>query len=244
MGNTAIADALPTCVEGGSGPTSDPVLGAAGEQVFSALADCEFQAGAGFAGGVALSHSGNERLRESGVLTRDRGVRGAGEPGELLVRSEFMTAGRWNSPDATAEILKPCPHLASLIGAAKVLHTGDVVRRDEDGYLWFVGRKDAQFKVADYRVNPDEIEQALTSSGLVAHAVAFGARDAKRGTVVHAAIFARDDAPVDETAIRKHCRRVLPAHLVPVKLHVWKDEMPIVGPGKPDRARIIETLGR
>jgi amino acid adenylation domain-containing protein len=174
------------------------------------------------------------------VVDPDRGLVPPGEPGELIVRSPLATTGYWNAPEATDELLRPCPRLP---GDDRVLHTGDVVREDGDGCLWFVGRRDALFKVAGYRVSPEEIEQALTSSGLVEHAVAFGVEDERRGTVVHAAVFPGDGRSVDEDALLAHCRDALPAHLVPVRVHVWRGEMPTVGPGKPDRTRIAAALG-
>jgi len=175
------------------------------------------------------------------VVDPDHGIRGVGEAGELLVRSEFMTAGYWNAPEETARILRPCPHLSESLGDVPVLHTGDVVRRDEDGFLWFVGRRDAQFKVADYRVNPDEIERAMTATGLVAHAVVYGVEDASRGRVVHATVIRPEGRSVDVEALRRECRRRLSAHQVPVAIQVWGGEVPTVGPGKLDRARIIEA---
>jgi acyl-CoA synthetase (AMP-forming)/AMP-acid ligase II len=174
------------------------------------------------------------------VVDPERGVVAPGESGELLVRSALQTAGYWKNPEVTSAVLKPCPHLADVLGDEVVLHTGDIVRMDEDGCLWFVGRRDAMLKVAGFRASPDEIEDAITSSGLATYAVVFPVEDPSRGKVLHATVFPRSDEPVDEDGILRHCRSKLPAPLVPARLHVWPGEMPTIGPGKADRKRIVE----
>jgi acyl-CoA ligase (AMP-forming) (exosortase A-associated) len=176
------------------------------------------------------------------VVDAETGLCAPGEPGELLHRGSLISQGYWGDPAATAAKIRTCPHLSHLIGDEKVLYSGDIVRADEDGYLWFVGRGDAMIKCSGVRISPTEVEDFVCQSGMVAHAVAFGVPDEDRGSVVHVAVTPHSDESFDVHRLMAYCREQMPPYMVPHEIHCWEGEMPRTGSGKLDAKHIAETV--
>ena len=170
------------------------------------------------------------------VVDPERGPCGPGEVGELVHRGKLISRGYWNDPEATARRIRPCPALG--LGDEPVLFSGDLVRMDEDGFLWFEGRGDEQIKCSGHRLSPTEVEEAVYASGLVGDVVAFGVPDEELGQVVHVAASGAGGL-LDEDALRRHCRGALPSYMVPRKIHPWPGAMPRTGSGKLDRPAVI-----
>jgi acyl-CoA ligase (AMP-forming) (exosortase A-associated) len=180
------------------------------------------------------------------VIKHGVGVAAPGEQGELVHRGPLVSMGYWGMPEATRSKIRPCPELADRIGDEPVVYSGDIVRVDEDGDLWFVARNDAMIKTSGFRLSPDEVEDLVARSGLVGDTVAFGVEDDDLGEVVHVAV-----VPLglfDEAALQKHCRLAMPHYMVPRRFHVWHDTMPRTSSGKLARPDVIrscrETLAR
>ncbi len=177
------------------------------------------------------------------VVDPVKGLCGPGETGELIHRGTLLTKGYWENPEATAERMRPCEALRPLIGDELVHYSGDLVRIDEEGFYWFVGREDAMIKTSGYRMSPTEIEEIVYESGLVTNAVAFGATDDEMlGQGVYLAV-ARDSGPVDLAALEAHCRREMPHYMVPRRIHAWDGAMPRTANGKIDRQAVIAGSG-
>jgi len=119
--------------------------------------------------------------------------------------------------------------------------TGDLVREDEDGYLYFEGRGDDIILSSGYRIGPTEVESALLSHPAVADAAAVAAPDPERGSVVRAIVVLRDGAPVnggDEALVRElqeHCKRETAPYKFP-RIVEFADELPKTSSGKIRRA--------
>ncbi len=175
------------------------------------------------------------------VIDEEKGLCGPGEQGELLHRGPLVSLGYWNDEAASAAKIKPCPQLAHLIGDEKVCYSGDIVRIDEDGFLWFVARNDSLIKVRGIRVSPTEVEDALYKAEDVVDAVAFGVADEEGGQTIHAAVALRAGCDFDERALAKHCRANMPAYMVPACFHLWPGDMPRGATGKLVRPRIISA---
>ena len=102
------------------------------------------------------------------VLREDGTPCAANEPGELVHRGALVGMGYWNDPEKTAERYKPLPgREAGLVLPELAVFSGDTVRRDEDGFLYFIGRRDEMIKTSGYRVSPTEIEEVLYATQLV-----------------------------------------------------------------------------
>ncbi|UUZ51391.1 AMP-binding protein [Massilia sp. B-10] len=131
------------------------------------------------------------------------------EAGELVHRGALVALGYWNDPVKTAERFRPAPGQDPALPLPDIaVWSGDTVRQDADGFLYFIGRGDDMIKVSGYRISPTEIEEAVHASGLAAEVVAFGVPHPLLGqAVVVLAVGAGLAAP----ALHKECQRRLPA---------------------------------
>jgi acyl-CoA synthetase (AMP-forming)/AMP-acid ligase II len=176
------------------------------------------------------------------VVDPEKGLCGPGQQGELLHRGSLISRGYWGKREATAEKIKVCPHLRHLIGDEKVLYSGDIVRMDEEGYLWFVSRADAMIKSSGVRVSPTEVEDILYQSKMVRHCVAFGAPSELHGQVVHVIVSPLENSPLDPNELMRYCRKHMPPYMVPHAIYLWPGEMPRTGSGKLDRQATIAAF--
>ncbi len=174
------------------------------------------------------------------VLRPDGSPCNPGEVGQLVHRGPLVALGYWNNPQATAErfgLWSPSgrPDLGE-----RVVFSGDLVRQDAEGYLYFVARGDDLIKTSGYRVSPTEVEEVVLSCEVVAEAIALGHPDDALGSVVRVVATRRPQAPVDDAActdmLMRHCRRHLPGYMVP-RLVEWVSALPRNPNGKIDRQR-------
>jgi acyl-CoA ligase (AMP-forming) (exosortase A-associated) len=169
------------------------------------------------------------------VVRSDGTVCDPGEPGELVHRGALVALGYWNDPERTAERFRPAPgRAAGLCTTELAVWSGDVAVRDEDGFLYFVGRNDEMIKTSGYRVSPTEIEEAVYETGLARDAVALGVDDPRLGQ--HILVLASPPAggSLDPTALLAELRRRLPLYMVPKDVIV-RPELPRSPNGKLDR---------
>lgn len=155
-------------------------------------------------------------------------------PGELVHAGPTVALGYWNRPEATAAVFRPDPRSAD---RPKVVYSGDLVRRDAEGFLYFVGRGDQQIKSYGYRISPEEVEEALHASGLLSEVVVRGVPDELAGMAVQAHVVPRlpDAFSVDE--LRRYCEAKMPRYMVPQQIVVHAD-FPRTSSGKVDRKNV------
>lgn len=165
------------------------------------------------------------------------GIAGPGEQGELVHAGPLVSMGYWEKPEITAQKIRPCAELAHLIGDAPVVWSGDLVRVDEDGDMWFVSRMDEMIKTLGFRLSPTEVEDTLSQSGLVSDVVAWGVEDAELGQAVHVSVSYLPGA--EELALIAHCTRAMPHYMRPRQVHAWPGAMPRTASGKLDRPAVI-----
>ena len=174
------------------------------------------------------------------VVREDGSQCGPGEPGELVHRGALVAKGYWNDPEKTRQRFRPLPAApADGLTAELAVWSGDIVQMDEEGFLYFVGRKDGMIKTSGYRVSPTEIEEAAFSSALVGEAVAIGLEDEKLGQKVALIVTPAKGQMPDNEALLDHLRETLPAYMVPAILD-WRTTLPRNPNGKIDR-RLLET---
>ncbi|MGH8315104.1 MAG: AMP-binding enzyme, partial [Steroidobacterales bacterium] len=167
---------------------------------------------------------------------------GANEPGELVHRGSLVALGYWNDPDKTAERYKPAPgQLPGLVLSELAVWSGDTVRKDEDGFLYFVGRRDEMIKTSGYRVSPTEVEEVLYATGLVTDAVAVGVPDTALGQAIVVVAAAAPGGTPDSERLIGECKRLLPLYMVPSAV-VWRDTLPRNPNGKFDRPRLATEM--
>jgi len=172
------------------------------------------------------------------VINEDGQECAPNEPGELVHRGALVSLGYWNDPEKTAERFKPCPALPPEIPATELaVWSGDQVMKDEEGYLYFIGRKDEMIKTSGYRVSPTEVEEIAYASGKVAGAAALGLPHAALGQAILLAVTPRPGCVVDavlEESVLAHCRRELPNFMVPTAI-IARSTLPLNQNGKIDR---------
>ncbi len=165
-----------------------------------------------------------------------------GEQGELVHRGALVSLGYWNDPVRTAERFKPAPGRdAALPTPEMAVYSGDVVVADEEGFLYFVSRKDEMIKTSGYRVSPTEIEEAVYDTGLVRDAVALGVDDPRIGQHIALVVSPPEGGDVDPDALRAVLGKQLPTYMVPRAVTV-RGEIPRSPNGKFDRALIRDRL--
>ena len=157
-----------------------------------------------------------------------------GEVGELVHRGPTVSLGYWGNPEATDRVLKPNPLLPPELGdVEKVCYSGDLVTMDDDGFLYFVGRRDAMIKSSGFRISPTEVEEFVFQSGKARQAAAIGVPDELLGQAVKVFVVAHDGEAVDKDALIVFCAERMPRYMVPKSIEVM-DELPKTSSGKVD----------
>ena len=164
----------------------------------------------------------------------------ANEPGELVHRGALVALGYWNDPAKTAERFRPAPgQPIGLPLAEMAVWSGDTVRMDSDGYLYFIGRGDDMIKVSGYRISPTEVEDAVYATGLVLEAVAFGVPHPVLGQGIVLLALPREPG-LDGAALLRQCQRLLPAWMMPAHVVLGVQPFPRNPNGKIDRKTLRE----
>jgi long-chain acyl-CoA synthetase len=167
------------------------------------------------------------------VVDEAGGDIGVGEIGEIVVSSPLMMDGYWNDTALTRKTLQD-----------GWVRTGDLGRFDDDGYLWFMGRKKDIIVCGGSNVSPLEVESILLNHPSVSEACVFGVTELNDMQEIHAfvTLHAKDD-PVSEEELIKFASEHLAEYMIPKSIH-FTDELPRKGAGKIDRERLrlrIET---
>ncbi len=166
----------------------------------------------------------------------------AEEPGELVHRGALVAKGYWCDANRTLERFRQAPgRLPGLPLPEVAVWSGDMVRRDKDGFLYFVGRNDEMIKTSGYRVSPTEIEESLYATHLVSAAVVFGVSHPSLGQAIAAVVEAAPGGSQDTQRLLEECRRSLPAFMTPATV-IWQSDLPRNPNGKLDRSGIISQF--
>jgi len=175
------------------------------------------------------------------VLREDGTECAPDEPGELVHRGALVGQGYWNDPEKTAERYKPLPagvggREAGLVLPEFAVFSGDNVRRDAEGFLYFIGRRDEMMKTSGYRVSPTEVEEVLYATRRVGECAAFGVDHPALGQAIQViATPPAGEAAVDVPALLADCKQRMPAYMVPHGVQVVPGPLPRNPNGKIDR---------
>ena len=180
------------------------------------------------------------------VLREDGTPCAPDEPGELVHRGALVGLGYWNDAEKTAERYKLLPpgvagREAGLQLPEYAVFSGDTVRRDVEGFLYFIGRRDEMIKTSGYRVSPTEVEEILYATQLVGECVAFGVDHATLGQAIQ--VIATPPAgaqALDTAALLAACKARMPAYMIPSGIEAQTGPLPRNPNGKIDR-KLLST---
>ncbi len=185
------------------------------------------------------------------VLREDGSACAPDEPGELVHRGALVGMGYWNDAEKTAERYKLLAADApgrqpGLQLPEYAVFSGDTVRQDAEGFLYFIGRRDEMMKTSGYRVSPTEVEEVLYATKLVGECVAFGVDHPVLGHAIH--VIATYAVPTRATGISdlfSECKSRMPAYMVPAGIEIVAGPLPRNPNGKIDRKLLAaEWLAR
>ncbi|MFH7044191.1 acyl-CoA ligase (AMP-forming), exosortase A system-associated [Paucibacter sp. JuS9] len=168
------------------------------------------------------------------------------EPGELVHRGALVGMGYWNDAEKTAERYKLLPtgapgRQAGLQLPEYAVFSGDTVRQDAEGFLYFIGRRDEMMKTSGYRVSPTEVEEILYATKLVGECVAFGVDHPTLGQAIQViATPPAGAAALDLALLAAECRKHMPAYMVPAGIAERAGPLPRNPNGKIDR-KLLST---
>ena len=165
-----------------------------------------------------------------------------GVPGELVHRGPLVSLGYWNDPQRTAERFRPAPGQPEGIPTPELaVWSGDTVRSDEEGYLYFVGRRDEMIKTSGYRVSPTEIEEVAFESGFILEAAALGIPHGKLGQAILLVVKTEETEEMTASNLLAEYRKKVPNYMIPMAI-LSRESLPRNANGKLDRKQMTSEF--
>jgi acyl-coenzyme A synthetase/AMP-(fatty) acid ligase len=185
---------------------------------------------------IGFAHAGAEMTihDEAG-----RPITGAGQAGEIYLRSPALFSGYWDDPGATRRTLVPDP--VNPASGQMVLRTGDLAYRGPGGQFYFCGRADTQVQVRGNRVELGEVERRIQEYPGVTGAIAMLSDAGADAELIAFVVMRPGTEPVDVVELRAFCLKALPDYMAPRHLHIM-DEFPVTDNGKADRRALLATI--
>jgi acyl-CoA ligase (AMP-forming) (exosortase A-associated) len=165
------------------------------------------------------------------------------EPGELVHRGALVSMGYWNDPEKTAACFRPIiSKQHGLTIPELAVWSGDTVRMDNEGFLYFIGRRDEMIKTSGYRVSPTEIEEVVYASGMVGEAAAIGVPHPVLGQAILVIVTPRKNEKLETEDLLMACKRHLPAFMLPSRIDIRPGNLPRSPNGKIDRKMLLQEM--
>jgi len=156
------------------------------------------------------------------------------EVGELVHRGPTVAMGYWGLPEATYKVFRPNPFLPpETPQSERVCYSGDLVKMDEEGYLYYVGRRDATIKSSGYRISPTEVEEVLYATGRIRDAAVIGVPDGILGHSIKAFVVPQNGENIQTDELLAFCAAKMPRYMVPRQIEI-RGDLPKTGSGKID----------
>ncbi len=161
------------------------------------------------------------------IRGEDGSVLPPGETGEICACGDNIMMGYWQDPATTAQVLKD-----------GWLHTGDLARRDEDGYIYIVGRSSEMIKSGAHRISPKDIEEVILEVDGVEEVAVVGVPDDFLGQLIRAVVVLSPGAKVEKRDILRHCKESLATYKMPKQIE-FTDQLPRTASGKIRRFMLL-----
>ena len=177
------------------------------------------------------------------VLREDGTECAPGEPGELVHRGALVSMGYWNNLEKTSVRFRPFSHQKTGLTTPEIaVWSGDTVRSDKEGYLYFICRQDEMIKTSGYRVSPTEIEEVVYATKLIDEAAAIGIPHLVLGQAIVLIVTPREGTNVDADALLAACKLNLPAFMLPSQIIFKEAPLPHNSNGKIDRKLLSKEI--
>ena len=165
-----------------------------------------------------------------------------GEVGEIVHRGATVSMGYWKDPEATAQRFRPAPFQTGRGGIPEIaVYSGDYATMDEEGFIYFIGRRDQMIKSHGIRVSPEEVEDCIYASGMAAQAVAFSTPTTDDDNDIVIAIVPKHPASFTDEELIDFSKREMPEYMRPDI--IWRlKRFPQTSTGKPDRVRLKQMF--
>ena len=170
------------------------------------------------------------------LVKDDGGLAGPDEEGQIVHRGDYIMMGYWNDEEATSAALRPDPiSPGGCLSKRSALFTGDYGHIDQDGFLYFHGRKDHQFKSMGVRVNPNQIEEIIHQSGMIRQVGVFRKKNEILENEIWAAVVLNNSENQETvlTKLKSYAREAMSRYMVPRRF-ILKDSLPMTNSGKID----------
>ncbi len=163
------------------------------------------------------------------------------EIGELVHIGPLVSLGYWQNIQASKERFKPTPAQAKNINGTKLaVYSGDFVKRDNEGFLYFISRQDEMIKTSGYRISPSELEEVILTHNVILQTCVIGVAHAELGQAILAVVTCKDNQTINtelEKLLLKHCQLALANYMMPQKIIILAD-LPYNANGKVDRQQL------
>lgn len=177
------------------------------------------------------------------VLREDGSQCAPGEPGELVHRGALVSMGYWDDSGKTATCFRPIVSKQHGLTIPELaVWSGDTVRMDDEGFLYFIGRRDEMIKTSGYRVSPTEIEEVVYATGMVGEAVAVGVPHPVLGQAIVLIATQRKNEMLNDEDLLMTCKRHLPAFMLPSHIDIRQGDLPRSPNGKIDRKTLFNEM--
>jgi len=171
------------------------------------------------------------------IVKKDGKLCDANEIGELVHRGPLVAKGYWNNKIATDKIFRSIDHTVGQQSAHEIaVWSGDLVKKDTDGFLYFVERNDEMIKTSGYRISPTEIEEVFLQHEKIVNAIAIGIPHTELGQTIFMCCTVNSDISVDQ--LKKYAKQYLPGFMCPQEI-IIVTELPQTANGKIDRQALI-----
>jgi acyl-CoA synthetase (AMP-forming)/AMP-acid ligase II len=143
------------------------------------------------------------------------------EIGELVHRGPTVSLGYWGKPQETEKVVRPNPFNSVYAATGeRVCYSGDLVKTDEEGYLYFVGRRDGLIKCSGHRISPSEVEALLYGIGRIREVAVIGVPDEMAGQVIKAYVVPKEKDKFRISDLLEACAQRMPRYMIPREIVV------------------------
>ncbi|MEM7304062.1 MAG: acyl-CoA ligase (AMP-forming), exosortase A system-associated [Pseudomonadota bacterium] len=165
------------------------------------------------------------------------------EIGELVHAGPLVASAYWNNPGETKKRFRPLPESlpSKYNNQQQAAWSGDLVKKDSEGYIYFVARKDAMIKTSGYRISPTEIEQVILNVNNIDQCAVFSVSHDELGQAIIATVIFKDHKDLNNMELQPSLKKLMPAYMIP-KIFNTRSHLPMTENGKVDRKKLIREF--